>query len=210
GRRWRGLWRLLRRPWGKGGSRLGRCFVFVGWGGEIFFVLRAPVSGAVVSWWFNSPLGGAASWEKPGMSRAPWGGVGGWGGWRAAGLVGCCLAAQPGPSGLAGAGAADAPARAGLPPELSLVPPDAAGFISVRPAALLDSDIGKDLRPLLARNLPPDTKKILEQTDLTLADLERITVVVPAGKPTWNFVVTAGKPLPRAKLVGLVPGAKEV
>jgi len=95
-----------------------------------------------------------------------------------------------------------------LPPELALVPPDAAAFVSVRYDLLTASPLGK--APVVGELLAhPDVVKEVENNLLGFppAEVERVTVVypnLPAGDLTDAapvFVVTRTKPIERGPLI---------
>src|SRR3954454_2259382 len=104
--------------------------------------------------------------------------------------------------------AAPALAADKLPPELALVPPDAAAFVSVRYDLLAASALGK--APVVGELLAhPDVVKEVENNLLGFppAEVERVTVVypnLPAGDLTDAapvFVVTRTKPIERGPLI---------
>jgi len=94
---------------------------------------------------------------------------------------------------LAGLCAAWPPAvsrAADLPPDLELVPRDAALFIHVRAADLWKCDALADVRRLYDQAGPAATKKFLGKFTPDLSSVERVTLVCPTPR-------TAGQPFPR-------------
>jgi hypothetical protein len=97
----------------------------------------------------------------------------------------------------------------GPPPDLQLVPGDATGFVSLRVADVWNTEAVKKL----LEKLPPDAKSTTDQvekaTGLSLADIERVTVVWRDFKDKPDYVVVAtAKPYDRAKVLDLGFGVK--
>ncbi|HEV3258851.1 MAG TPA: hypothetical protein VG013_18415 [Gemmataceae bacterium] len=104
----------------------------------------------------------------------------------------------------------------GLPTDLSLVPHDAAGFLSVRVADTWDQEQAAPLRKLAKDN--PMASLFLDQlkakAGLTIADVERAVAIMPTAdshpEPLLLVTTKTSKTIDRAGLVGVfLPGAKE-
>jgi hypothetical protein len=100
-----------------------------------------------------------------------------------------------------------------LPPDLALVPPDAAGFLSVRVADLWNDGSAATLRKMAKENkeLAGGLEEMQKATGLTPADVTRLVLVVPTpgGRGELGVVLTA-RPYDRAKLLALLgPDANE-
>jgi hypothetical protein len=106
---------------------------------------------------------------------------------------------------------AKTPAKATLPSDLARVPADAAGFVSLRPADVWFSDLGKNLRKRLGKDLEPMTREFKRTLGLTLADIERVTLVLGAESPDpMMAVMRTRKPYDRkAVLAAFAPDASE-
>jgi hypothetical protein len=103
-----------------------------------------------------------------------------------------------------------------LPADLALVPPDAAGFISVRFADLWQTDLGKEIRLNLGKGIFDELAEVVTTWDrsIGLANLERSTLVfLPAtGAKDVRMVnlVASTQALDRKKVQdALVPGGEE-
>jgi hypothetical protein len=95
------------------------------------------------------------------------------------------------------------------PPDLQLVPSDAAGFTSLRVADVWNSDTIKKI----LQKLPPDAKGMTQEmekrTGLAPADVERVTVVWREPKPEPDYMIVATlKPYDRTKVVEMGFGSK--
>jgi hypothetical protein len=94
-------------------------------------------------------------------------------------------------------------------PDLALVPRDAVGFVSVRVGDWLKTDSGNDLAKVLALN--PQMAKMEEKTGLKLADIERVTFVMPTEKADDSWaVVSFSKPFDEDKILAALPLYKEM
>jgi prepilin-type processing-associated H-X9-DG protein len=87
-----------------------------------------------------------------------------------------------------------------LPPELNLIPRDAAAFVSIRVADLWSSDAAKELRDYLTRE-PKALDEMAKATGLKISDVERVTLFFPTlpgpdgrREPAPLTVVTTVKP----------------
>jgi hypothetical protein len=125
------------------------------------------------------------------------------------------VAAVP-PSRLA---AADEPrVPKALPADLEAVPPDALGFISIRPADLWDSEISRAIRAALRSRDPETDQAALAELDraeafygVRLETAERFTAVLldPADN-AMVFIISTLRPYDRDRLIKrLTPEAKE-
>jgi hypothetical protein len=101
-----------------------------------------------------------------------------------------------------------------LPPDLALVPADAAGFAAVRVADLWNSDGAAPLRKMVADNkeMTKNLDDLHTTTGLAPGDVARLVLIAPApgvGGPLT--VVTTVKPYDKMKLLAaLGPGAREM
>jgi len=84
-----------------------------------------------------------------------------------------------------------------LPPDLDLVPRDAAGFVSVQVADLIKSDFGQKLLPKLRKDSAELLTNIEKWLGVPLDNVERVTVLM---HPEVAIVRTA-KPYDKAKLL---------
>jgi len=89
---------------------------------------------------------------------------------------------------------AQAPAK--LPPDLDLVPRDAAGFVHVRTAELWKSEWLGDLRRLIARAGQPSLQVFLNKFAPDLSTVDRVTFVMVTPK-------TLGEPFPNGEPEGM-------
>lgn len=96
--------------------------------------------------------------------------------------------------------------------DLALVPGDAAGFASVRPAELLKTPLGKDLLDVMPERDKAEREALETKIGLTLADLDRATVVTrsfpsmgprmgPGGEPDSYAILTTSKPVDAKKVL---------
>ncbi len=98
----------------------------------------------------------------------------------------------------------EAKTESALPSDLALIPGDAAGFISIHPAALFDKVVNKDARKI--RDL---AKSFEEASGLKATDIERVTIAL-IGEDKPLAVVRTVQPYDKAALLEtLVPGAKK-
>jgi hypothetical protein len=132
------------------------------------------------------------------------------------GVAGVVLALLPAVGLLPQVGA-PAAEESTLPPELDLIPRDAAAVLSVRLADFWKSDQARDLRELMAG--PGGGLREAEgKTGLRVADVQRLTVLVPSidhSGPTPPVVfVTTGQPYDRGRVLKALqaqsPGANHL
>ena len=88
-----------------------------------------------------------------------------------------------------------------LPADLDLVPRDAYGFASVRLADLWQSAAGAELRKTLTAQRPDLLKSVEKALGITLADIERGTIVGKGPKLDSVGILASTKPLDRAKVL---------
>jgi hypothetical protein len=88
-----------------------------------------------------------------------------------------------------------------LPADLDLVPRDAYGFASVRLADLWQSAAGAELRKTLTAQRPDVLKSVEKALGITLADIERGTIVGKGPKLGSVGILAATKPLDRASIL---------
>jgi hypothetical protein len=99
------------------------------------------------------------------------------------------------------------PAPGVLPPDLRLVPPDALGFVSARPADLAKSEAVRRLRQQLGQQQGDPLDQVEQQAGLKVADVQRVTLAVlavPPSKPELMVFVSSSKPFAPDKVVQLM------
>jgi hypothetical protein len=91
-----------------------------------------------------------------------------------------------------------------LPPDLRLVPADAAGFVSVRPADLLGTAPVKKVLAAFGKDGPVELREVEKAIGSPLAEVERLTALVADldGRPV--VIVRTAKPYDRDKLLKAV------
>jgi hypothetical protein len=86
-------------------------------------------------------------------------------------------------------------------PDLTLVPGDALGLVSVRVADLWNSDVGKVTQKVLNTFGNP-LAQLEKEVGITLADIERITFVFPTEEPEFAWaIVVSSKAVDRDQIV---------
>jgi hypothetical protein len=110
-------------------------------------------------------------------------------------------------------GPAEAEEKGGLPADLAHVPGKAAAMVSLRPADLWEHELSKGVRGKLGKDVAFMVESIVKQAGLAPAQMERVTLVMPALGPGAGEPVTfvaANKAFDRKKLLEtLVPGGEE-
>jgi hypothetical protein len=131
-------------------------------------------------------------------------------------LLALCLAAVLA-SGRSSPAADDAKPAKVLPADLALVPEDAAAFLCLRVGPYWNGAEAESLKKITQAHplvLTWETKDFDKEIGLSMADIERVVLVVPEFKakvnaPAWIF--TTGKPFDHGKVLGvLVPESKEI
>ncbi len=98
-----------------------------------------------------------------------------------------------------------------LPADLALVPGDATFFVHVRVGEVWNSELGKNVRKQLGKELAEMTPRIERGLGVAIADVERGTLVMLSPNDHEPvFVIGTTKPYDRAKvLAGLGPNPEE-
>jgi len=125
------------------------------------------------------------------------------------------LAFRSGSGGTTGGGGGAAePGHRAPPADLALVPPDAAGFLSVRVADIWNKKEAAPLRKMADANLMAamTLKQLKDKAGLTIEDVERAMLVMPTADAHAQplVLVTTSKSFDGAKLASVfLPGARE-
>jgi hypothetical protein len=89
-----------------------------------------------------------------------------------------------------------------LPPDLALVEPNGAGFLTVRTADVWNSKLVQELRAKLAKTKPDLLKEVTKHVGLDVTQVERFTIILPDRMRQEPLVaVTTARPLAREKIV---------